>query len=238
MKDRFLTPEGFERTNTEKGSFAEYLQNLPLKQDGALVHYFDGRVKPADVYDAVIDMDIGNRDLQQCADAVMRLRSEYLYANKRYNEIAFHFANGFYAQYSKWMNGQRIVVEGNKAYWVNRAPKSNTYKDLRNYLDMVFAYAGTMSLIKELKPVECSSMSVGDVFIDSGHSIIVVDMAENKATGKKLFIVAQSYMPAQDTQILKNPDNSGISPWYELDFGQQLKTPQWTFTKNDLHRFQ
>ena len=66
---------------------------------------------------AVIDMEIGNRDLQQCADAVMRLRAEFLWKHKRYGEIKFNFTNGFLAGYKKWAEGNRIKVSGNQVQW-------------------------------------------------------------------------------------------------------------------------
>ena len=70
-------PEGFARDVANDGSFAEYLRNLPLKTHGSKVEYYDGREKSrSDVYCAVIDMPIGDKDLQQCADALMRLRGE------------------------------------------------------------------------------------------------------------------------------------------------------------------
>lgn len=91
ISTRFLLPENFERTEVEPNSFAKYLRNLPLKPDGAEVHYYDGRVKhKLDVYEAVIDLDLDKQNLQQCADAVIRLRAEYLYANKRFDEISFN----------------------------------------------------------------------------------------------------------------------------------------------------
>lgn len=64
-----------------------------------------------------------------------------------------------------------------------------------------------------------------------------VDMAINPTTNKKVFLLAQSYMPAQEIQILKSPNDTKISPWYSLDFGNVLNTPEWTFTPNDLKRF-
>lgn len=237
IEDRFLTPEGFVRTTVAPGSFGEFLRTLPLKPDGAEVHYYDGRVKSNRVYEAVLDIDVGSRDLQQCADAVMRLRAEYLYKDRRYDDIHFNFANGFRIDYRKWMDGYRVVVNGNKAYWVKAAAPSSTYLEFRKYLDVVFAYANTASLAKEMKPVDVAKMSIGDVFVDSGHSVIVVDMAENKATGKKLFMIAQSYMPAQDIHVLENPINGELSPWYELNFGETLRTPEWTFTNRDLRSF-
>ncbi|MBZ4654739.1 MAG: hypothetical protein JG781_2096 [Peptococcaceae bacterium] len=62
-------------------------------------------------------------------------------------------------------------------------------------------------------------------------------MAENKKTEEKIFILAQSYMPAQDIQILKNPMNQEISPWYSINFGEELHTPEWKSKKDDLKRF-
>jgi len=61
-------------------------------------------------------------------------------------------------------------------------------------------------------------------------------MAEN-AEGKKIFMIAQSYMPAQDIHILKNFNDSNSSPWYSVDFGDSLITPQWDFYATDLKRF-
>jgi hypothetical protein len=61
-------------------------------------------------------------------------------------------------------------------------------------------------------------------------------MAKNKQ-GKKIFLLAQSYMPAQELQILKNPNNAKMSPWYSEEFGETLITPEWTFKKAHLKRF-
>lgn len=240
VQERIKAPEGFQRIKTEEGSFGEYLTNLPLKPHGEKVKRFDGSVKTGEVHEAVVDLDIGNRDLQQCADAVIRLRAEYLYKQRRYTEIEFNFVNGFRADYDRWMQGYRVAVSGNRAGWVKRAGCSNDYEDFRRYLDVVFAYASTISLSRELKPVELNDMKIGDVFIQGGspgHCVIVVDMAEDPASGKKLFMLAQSYMPAQDIHILKNPRDDDSSPWYPLDFGEKLVTPEWTFDKGDLKRF-
>lgn len=241
IKERFYTPEGFERVASEEGSFEAYLQDLPLKPHGTKVKYYNGKIKPRNVYEAVIDIDVGERDLQQCADAVMRLRGEYLYGKGMYDKIKFHFTNGFLADYSTWMQGNRISVNGNDVSWVKRTGYSTEYSIFRQYMDMVFAYASTVSLASEMKNVPVEEMKIGDVFLKGdlpGHCVIIVDMAENKSTGEKLFMVAQSYMPAQDIHILKNPEDPKLSPWYRADFGERLKTPEWEFTKNQLMRFE
>ena len=110
-------------------------------------------MKRGDFHEAVLDIDVGERDLQQCADAVIRLRAEYLYGRGLYDAIHFNFTNGFKADYATWMQGNRIMVDGNTAYWVQRTGASNDYSSFRNYLDMVFAYAGTLSLSVEMQSV-------------------------------------------------------------------------------------
>lgn len=241
LESRILPSEGFERIAITQHSFAAYLRQLPLKPHGAEVLLYDGRTKHNyNVYEAVIDLPIGKRDLHQCADAIMRLRAEYLWNKKQYDEIHFNFTNGFRADYSKWMNGQRIAVNGNQVSWTSRRSPSNTYTDFWKYMEMVFAYAGTLSLDKELHSINLSELSIGDVFIHGGspgHAIIIVDMAIHPETNKKIFLLAQSYMPAQEIQILKNPMNENISPWYATDFGEILSTPEWTFKRSDLKRF-
>ena len=44
-------------------------------------------------------------------------------------------------------------------------------------------------------------------------------------------------MPAQDFHVLKNPSDKGLSPWYPADFGEELKTPEWTFARGERRRF-
>lgn len=235
IAERFLVPEGFERVETEENSFMNYLQNLPLKPDGTRVRYFDGREKTRDVYLAVVDFTLGDRDLQQCADAVIRLRAEYLYSQGRFDEIHFNFVSGFTADFSKWANGFGISVSGNNVSWTANSNNDSSYDSFQRYLDVVYAYASTLSLEKELNPKPFSELEIGDVFIQGGspgHCVIVVDMAINSTTGEKVFILAQSYMPAQDIQILKG--DMETSPWVSANVGDILVTPEWTFKTSDL----
>lgn len=208
---------------------------MPLKPDGTKVKYYDGREKSRDVYLAVVDFSLGEKDLQQCADAVIRLRAEYLYAMNRYQEIHFNFVSGFNAEFSKWAEGNGISVNGNTVSWNSNRNNNSSYESFQKYLDMVYAYASTLSLEKELTGKPLSDLAVGDVFIQGGspgHCVIVVDMALNEETGEKIFMLAQSYMPAQDIQILKG-DLEG-SPWFSANIKETLKTPEWTFRVSDL----
>lgn len=241
MQERIRVPDGFERINVDKNSFGQYLRDLPVKPHGTKIKLYNGEVTEKNVHVAVLDIDVGNRDLQQCADAVIRLRAEYLYSQGLYKRIHFNFTNGFNGDYWKWMNGNRIVVKGNNTYWVKNTNYSKDYSSFRKYLDVVFAYAGTLSLSQEMKNEPIENMQIGDVFLKGatpGHAVIVLDMAEDKKTGEKIFLTAQSYMPAQSIHILKNPEDATLSPWYSTNFGDTLKTPEWDFDKNQLMRFE
>ncbi|MBS7253812.1 DUF4846 domain-containing protein [Flavobacterium branchiicola] len=241
IQQRFQLPQGFVREEESKTSFDFFLRNLPLKPLGSNVLYFDGTIKPnRNVYDAVVDLPIGKQDLHQCADAVMRLRADYFYSQKQYDKIHFNFTNGFRVDFSKWAAGYRITIKGNKTSWVKTAKPSDSYETYWRYLETVFMYAGTASLEKELKPINVSDIKIGDVFIKGGfpgHAVIVVDMAVNPKNNQKIMLLAQSYMPAQEIQILKNPNNSSLSPWYAADLVTSLKTPEWTFSLSQLKRF-
>ena len=242
IASRFSPPEDFARIPTDSASFARYLRNLPLKPEGSLVSYYNGAIKPnKGIYEAVVDLPIGNRDLHQCADAVIHLRANYLYQNRRYDSIHFKFTNGFEAGYADWRKGKRIAVNGNQVTWKQTSQASDSPSNFWKYLEMVFSYAGTASLEKEMQSVALKNMRVGDVFIKGGfpgHAVIVVDMAIDISTNEKVFLLAQSYMPAQELQILSNPNNAYLTPWYSLsEISNSLRTPEWTFSKTDLRRF-
>ncbi|MCB1175953.1 MAG: hypothetical protein KDK36_00085, partial [Leptospiraceae bacterium] len=141
-------PEDFIRIIPEKNSFGEYLQNLQLKQESSVVYLYNGKPKKnQEAQYSVIKMDVGKRDLQQCADAVMRLWGEYLYSKKDYDKIVFHFTNGMKVNYKDYAEGYRAKrINKNKLKWGKFAKRSYSYKNFRQFMDLVFTYSGTSSL--------------------------------------------------------------------------------------------
>lgn len=234
-----VPPDGFTRGNSS--GFGSYLRSLPLKPEGSTVYLYDGTEKywQGGAY-AVIDTEIGNVDLQQCADAVIRLRAEYLWGQKRYSDIHFNFTNGFNAEYSKWAEGYHISINGNHASWYKATEPDYSYKNFRKYLYKVFSFAGTASLSRELISVPISRARIGDVFIlggHPGHAMIIVDMAED-GKGHKAILVAQSYMPAQDIHVVTNLRDESNSPWYIFDESvESFRFPEWSFDASQLKRF-
>ncbi|HET6767849.1 MAG TPA: DUF4846 domain-containing protein, partial [Chitinophagaceae bacterium] len=55
--------------------------------------------------------------------------------------------------------------------------------------------------------------------------------------GKKIFLLAQGYMPAQDMHVLKNYADPNLSPWYALSAIYPLYTPEWQFNNGSLKRW-
>lgn len=220
---RFLTPPGFNRVNFKKGSYENFIQDLALKPYGHKVRYFNKKIKqPEGIYISVLDYETGDRDLLQCADAVMLLRADYFFQKSDFSNIHFNF-----------------LSDGKPRFYKSFGGNLNDYNNFRKYMNYIFAYANTASLIKELKPVNIKDIKPGDVFIQTGspfgHAVTVIDTAVS-ASGEKIFMLSQSFMPAQEIQILINPVNSSISPWYKTDTGT-IETPEWTFKQDDLKRF-
>jgi len=240
VETRVKPPSGFERKPAHPGSFAAWLRGLPVKAGRPPVHLFNGQLKGnQEAHHLVLDVDVGKRDRQQCADAVIRLRAEYLRSAGRDGEVCFRFTNGTPARWSDWKAGSRPSFSARKTTWGKIAGPDASYASFRRYLDVVFSYAGTFSLERELDKVpDPRAIEAGDVFVAGGfpgHTVIVVDVVED-ARGRRAVLLAQSYMPAQDIHILRNlasPD----SPWYVIEGDGPLSTPEWDFSAGSLRRF-
>jgi Domain of unknown function (4846) len=210
-------PSGYARIHFDPTSFPAWLRSIRLRNDRR-VFLYNGELKTnQSAQFAVLDIPVGQKDLQQCADAIMRLRAQYLLDNKKFTEISFADNSGRKYDYATFPG---LAFE--------------------KYLEKVFSCCGTISLEKQLKRVtDFYQMQPGDILIKGGspgHAIIVVDMAVNR-DGKKIYLLAQSFMPAQDIHILKNPENKELNPWYALDANSLIYTPEWVFEPKHLRRW-
>lgn len=235
-------PDGFERLLAPDGSYAAFLQHLCLKTD-TVVFLYNGEVKPDQTFAfQVIDLDIGEKNLQQCADAAIRLRAEYLFAHAQDDQIHFKFSNGSNASYKSWKEGYRAIVKGNSVKWEKKEEFDESYDNFRKYLNTVFNYAGSWSLDKELKTVkDPEEIQIGDLLIKGafpGHVMMVVDLAYHPISGERIFLLAQSARPAQSVHIVKNRQDNYLSPWYSIKtLNTKLVIEEWTFYSENLKRF-
>ena len=219
--ERFDAPLGYSRVSVSNNPFGEYLRTLMLKPEGSLAQFYNGKTKPNNnIYVSVVDMPISDKNLQTSTDSVMRLISEYLYQTKNYDKIAFH-------------------ADNEKLSFTDFAQKDFSRPNFDQYMDFVMERVSTPSFCADLKSVPLHDIKVGDVFVQNtqpnGHAVIVVDLVEN-IKGEKLFLLAQGFQPAQEIQILANPNRDDLNPWYQLKEGELL-TPEWRFMTSDLMRF-
>jgi hypothetical protein len=217
-------------------SWQYFLQHLPVV-DQPIVDYTGKQINYQQKHVGIIPYDVGNADLQQCADALMRLRAEYLFQQKRHDEIGFHFVSGDFYTWNNYCKGLRPAVKGNGVKFITASPSEKSHETLRKYLDIVYTYASTISLDRELK--KANDFEIGTVVIHAGspgHCFIIIGEATNKA-GEKVYKLAEGYTPAQSIYVLRNLNEDGVSPWYQLKKGV-IETASYRFEEYKLGRFE
>jgi hypothetical protein len=148
VSTRFNAPAGYSRWQPRPAVLALTCKTCQLLPAGTRTKTYTGDVARTDPYTAaVIDMSIGSQDLQQCADAVMRLRAEYLFQRQDYRSISFNFTSGFKCDFEHYANGYRYSNDR----WVQKAKKDYGYASFMRYMTLVFSYAGTLSLGKRVE---------------------------------------------------------------------------------------
>ena len=241
IRERILTPTGYTWVNEEPNSFGAFLQNIQLKADKSpILDYTGSPISNQSSHVAILNYDVGDRDLQQCADAVIRLRAEYLFARGNYSEIAFHFTSGDLFSWEQYRNGYRAIVSGNNVSFAKTKGKDDSYQNFRRYLDAVYNYAGTISLNKETTRVSNDDdIKSGDILVtpgSPGHALIIVGSATN-SKNESVFLLAEGYTPAQSIHIIKN-DGKDINPWYKLSVNNtETVTARYTFRPTNIRQF-
>lgn len=195
-------PWGYERVDVKRGSFGDFIRKIPLQERGSHMKYSDGRIALGQYFGyAVLDLPL-LADSEQCADAVMRMRAEYLWQNSQYGSIHFHSVSGKDQRYGG----------------------GSDRKAFERYLLKVFVNSNTSSLRQELKPKPFQEISPGDVFVYGsprpgyyGHAVLVTDVARNTRTGKTAIMLAQSSTPALTMHIIRDILHPLRSPWIILD---------------------
>jgi len=221
---------------TSTTSWAYFLQHLP-EEEGVVLDYKGQEISNQGKHFSIINYDVGNRDLQQCADALMRLRAEHLFAQKRFNEIGFHFVSGQFYRFTDYCKGQKPVASGNAVRFITTATAVPSRQSLRKYLDLVYTYASTISLAKELKTTE--AFKIGTIVIhpgSPGHCFIITDEAVASG-GEKLYKLVEGYTPAQTIYVLRNKAEPALGYWHKLKKGT-IETSSYMFKSYQLKAFE
>lgn len=213
-------PAGFERVEVPQGSFGAFIREFPLRPRGSHMRYFSGRLANGQYFGyAVLDLPMIS-DIEQCADAVMRMRGEYLWNTGQYELIHFH------------------SVEGKDMRFSGGADR----EALENYLRRVYASANTASLRKYMSEKDFKDVAPGDVLVYEapsagvyGHAVLVADVAVNPKTGKTALMLAQSSTPALTMHVVRNTLHPFKSPWVVVDDSDDaISISGIRFKKTDL----
>jgi len=229
LESRFDVPDGYTRVPVVPGSYEGWLRKLPIRMDRTDVLAYNGKplARPSA---AVVFLDVGNRDLMQCADSIIRLDAEYLWATGRADEAGYRFTSGDLSRWADWKAGERFIVS-RTVKRESGEPRSSSHTSYRKWLDLIFMYAGTSSLARDAPtPPDDQPVSAGDFFVAPGfpgHAVIVLDVAVN-IDGERVGLVGQGFMPAEDVHVLEST-RAVDGHWFPLPAaaGDQLSTPSW-----------
>ena len=215
-------PKGYSRVEASKGSYAEYLRNLPLKEAGAKIQLFTGgNANLQWLGTAVIDNPLLS-NYEQCADVTMRLRAEYLWQQGRYSDICF-----------RDVNGNNVRYKG-----------GSSRKLFEKYMRQIYGICSTYSVFNETSPRSIKDVQAGDVLVyparmgaKYGHAVLVVDVAKNES-GKVAIMCAEGNTPARDQHIVRNL-NPLDNPWFFFDESDDVfVVGPFYFNKNELRCYE
>lgn len=240
IKSRVNIPEGYKRVEYPKGSFEAYLRNYKLKAFGSkIINYDNTEYFWQRGHIGILEVPVPKNGLQQCADALIRIRSEYLWDHNRKDDIGFNFTSGHYCSWKKYAEGYRPKISGNKVSFHKTASANHTKDNFYKYLNLIYTYSGTLSLYNELKSVKAKDLKIGDMLIKGGspgHIVILCDEVINDK-GEKLFLLFQGNTPAQSVHLVKNLTDSSISPWYKLEDDAITPVSNYKFSSAKFVRF-
>lgn len=219
-------PLGYTRVLEKEGSYAAWLRSLPLKPRGTKVLLYNSNT-PSNyqwLSAAVVNVPLLSND-EQCADVCMHMWAEYLFQTKQYNNIRFTA-----------LNGEQMTYTGGA-----------DRKAFEKYMRKVFSTCNTTSMRKSLDTRELKDLQIGDVFVYPhrkvagknryGHAMMVADMAVNKRTGKKVFLLIEGNTPARDIHVVRNL-NRFHNPWFHLnEKDETLHLNVFKFSSKDLRHF-
>lgn len=241
LGQRFPPPPSYERLAVKPGSFGEWLRGLPLAAPGTPVvsHKGEELVSGDDQYlGAVVAMDVGTNDLQTSSDMVLRLNAEWKFATDQ--DIEYKSATGLELPFSRWLAGDRLKAAGAAVAWIRNAkPAEKNHQQLRAFLDQVYTWANSTSLISHTESVSPGDIQPGDFLIHSkkpSHAVMLLDIAKNPK-GKLVALLGRSLSPAQSFHVLR----LGLSEsWYNIDpESETLLTPGTDpFPWSNLRRLQ
>jgi len=199
IRNSIDTPNGYVRIKFPEGSYSNWIQNLPLKENPMILDYRGFTLSRDCFYSilAVVDMPLlFNSDLEQCADYCMRFWAEY---HKNMNRLDSLYLFDYSGKKKKF-------AESGKSY--------------RGFLKWAFSCSNSYSLKRGCEKVSKHELIPGDMIVQNesggiGHVSVILDICK-AGKGKKLYLIGYSFMPAQEFHIEKAASTRGVGGWFTL----------------------
>jgi hypothetical protein len=237
---RFALPDGYQRTDTLPATFAFFLQHLPLLPPKTPVKFYDGATNTSSHPAAVIDMETGDKNLQQNVQAVIRLWAEYLFEQKQFANIHFHINNGELIPYEQWAQGMKLVIN-RKTYWTKTPSNPRQYQTFRRYLNFIFTNSDFQTLSQDMERSTADNMAPGDILVSGNNTenyvVMVLDVAVHPETGETLVLLVSGGNPAQSIQVLQyTGENKTTGAWFPVK-NDVLTIDKMDFSTAKRYRF-
>ncbi|MDR3086196.1 MAG: DUF4846 domain-containing protein [Christensenellaceae bacterium] len=233
IAQRLLPPTGYVRINAPAESFQSFLRNYALKPSGSPVLAYDGTERANAGAAAVLKVDLGQKNHEGPAGAVLRLAAEYLFEQSRFSRISFTLGTQFDFSFDTWAEGKTLQVDGNSVKWVSGGDSGSGRDNFTRYLQTLFRYVSVDTLKKDMtliEDAEISPIEAGDIFLGvdaNGKPVcaMVADLVSAGAGGGRAMLLLEGGLPAQEAHIVQNPGDSVLSPWYECISEGKIQTP-------------
>ena len=240
IQTRVNAPNGYKCVVYSETSFEDYRRTYKLKPfRSKIINYDNTEYFWQGGHIGILEIPVPKNGLLQCADALLRIRSEYLWDNNRKAEIGFNFTSGHYCSWIKYAEGYRPKINGNKVTFSKTASANHSKNNFYKYLNLIYMYSGTLSLYNELESIDAKDLKIRDILIKGGspgHIVMIADEVVND-NGEKLYLLFQGNTPAQSVHLVKNLEDKSITPWYQLENDAVIPVSNYTFSRAKFVRF-
>ncbi len=244
LSGRFAPPEGYSRQFAQDSSFATFLRQYPLAEEGAAVKLYNGETRSDAGAAAVLNITLSDKNHEGPAGAMARLLAEYFYSAARYSSISFTLGAQFDFGFERWSEGKLLEVDGNTVRWKDGGNEGTSAENFTAYLNALFRYISVDTLKKDLEQItdpDGTPIQVGDIFIGEDSQqrascAMVADIAVDDVSGKTVMLLIEGGAPAQQAHVMENGTDAALSPWYACDFEHTLTTPDAKYDIEQRYR--
>jgi len=231
LVERITAPTGFRRVCVAGGSFADWLRHLPVCPPGTPVTTARRKVVLAGDdpnLAAVIVLQPHVRRLLSGANMMLRLRAEYAWSVGDAGGLAFHYTCGHLASWRAWSAGMRPQIVGRSVRFIQTDIRDASRSSFCGYLETLFRFASSGSLLDDTRPVRDRTIAAGDFFLRTArpaHAVMVLDVATNPA-GQVRVLLGAGGRPVQTFHMLREGTGSAwfaVTPGREIRLGREVR---------------